>query len=607
MPPEALPPHEAGPRQGGLRRLRRWLRAGSARARATRAPADGTAPAQGVLSWMGKLLRLDEPTGWSQAAQYQRLLDQLQNSANILNQDERVHVRWARMGTSNRLAAERCVHLDPDGLVHRDGTVDPARLEALTGRVYLASTLCSTVHPDAWEEARQMRAEGDPTQRVALGLWEALEIRHARDILAREWAGFRASLAAEATDGAAPQPDMQAFLDGTAHAPHAEAAATGMAWNLLHTHDPVDLPPAYASAVAEAAACIAGPLDPARRSCAAFDAATVLVERLGVRATPDALAAASHDTSLLGAPMVVATDELAGQVPADDRASVMRVPDAMGVGMLATTRWQAMEARGCEARYARRLKALQPAIRRVLASLLFNNVAPAFESYGHRRGELDEGNLHKLLMDDDRVMLQRDVRARKSVAVTLLIDESGSMGTDDRCKKARDVAITLYEALRQVHGLSLAVYGHTTTTIEGARGDALLLQSYVTRGQHGHAASMMRIGHHAQNLDSWAALAVANQMLADARGHDRRLLFVISDGTPAGHGYGGRLAMEHMRKVVRACEARGVEIYGLGVDNAFSAEHAALMYGPGRCVVLQDVESSVPVITRFLRQVTRAM
>lgn len=571
-------------------------------------PAPGVTPRarRGVLGWMGKLLPLDEPTGYTQATQYQHLLDQLQNSANILNQEQGVRVRWAANGTVNQLASERCVHLDPDDLVDVLGEVDHGRLEALTGRVYLASALCSSVDPGAWAEAQEMRKDAGATMRVALRLWEALELAQAREDLARDWAGFADSLAAEAAEGAASQHDVQAFLDRSARAPDASTAALGMAWNLLHPARPVSLPAACAAAAAEASACMAGPLEPSARARAAYDAACVLVKRLGAPPMDDPSEPSTHDRSLLGRPMFVMAEGLERQVPAEEDGGGMKVPEVEGVEPLRGVRRETVPDRGCQARYERRVDALQPAIRRVVSSLLFNNTDPSFETYGHRRGELDEGSLHKLFMDDDRVMLQRDVRAHASVAVSLLIDESGSMGSDDRYIKARDVAITLYEALRQVRGLQLSVYGHTTVDERMEEQGHLLLREYVTP-RRSSPASMMRIAHMSSNLDSWAALEVAQQALADFPGVDRRLLFVISDGAPAGNGYGGKPAIQHMHKVVQACEARGVEIYGLGVANAFSPDHAARMYGPGRCVVLDDVESSAQVITRFLRQVTRAM
>lgn len=562
---------------------------------------------RGLLGWMGKLLRLDEPTGRDQEAQYQRLLDQLQNSANILNQSEGLSVRWAGQDSVNHVAGDRTVRLAPDGLVGRDGTVDHACLEALTGRVYLASMLCSTVHPQAWKQGQAWRAGPDRVDRMAVPIWEALELRAARAALHSEWAGFRPALEAESRQGAAPQHEVQSMLDRSANAPHAEAAALGLCWNLLHPGDPVALPPAYASAIAAASKALAEDVPAARRARAAGRAAEILAERLGMLGAEPKAMPRTHDRSLLGAPMHVGDDDLSEQVPASEAPASASLPDVEGVGrpdgQIATD----VDDRGLHARYAARRRALTPAIRRVLNSLRFNNSTAAYETYGHRTGDLDEGSLYKLFLRDDRVMSRLEVKARKCVAVGLLVDESGSMGNNDRQAKARDVAITLYEALRQVQGVELSIYGHTTTAAASDCRSVLHLKQYIRPGCEPRPASLMRIRKGYENLDSWAVLAVARRMLMDHPRQDRRLLFVISDGVPGGYRYGGKPAMDHMLRVVATCDTRGIEVYGIGVDNAFPPEHALALYGPGRCVVLDDVASSVPVITRFLRQVTRTM
>ncbi|MFM8979650.1 MAG: hypothetical protein ACKOSS_04210, partial [Planctomycetia bacterium] len=336
------------------------------------------------------------------------------------------------------------------------------------------------------------------------------------------------------------------------------------------------------------------------------EAARVLVRLLGASASSPTRLPATHDRSLLGKRMLVVMEGLDTLEPTGEEPASLKVKPMSGAREPDSEEWLDVPAKGCEARYTSRVKALQPAIRRVVASLFFNNTEPSFETYGHRRGELDEGSLHKLWLRDDRVMSRRDIKARKSVAVGLLIDESGSMGVNKRHIKARDVAITLYEALGQVQGLQVSVYGHTTAD-RAKRGSVLSLRAYVTPRLPRNAASMMRIDHCHENLDSWATLGVTRRMLEDFPHVSRRLLFVISDGQPCGMEYGGKPAMEHVRKVVQASHARGVQVYGLGIDNAFTPEEADRMYGPGRCVVLEDVESSVPVITRFLRQVTRTM
>ena len=62
--------------------------------------------------------------------------------------------------------------------------------------------------------------------------------------------------------------------------------------------------------------------------------------------------------------------------------------------------------------------------------------------------------------------------------------------------------------------------------------------------------------------------------------------------------------MDHVSDASSFCRAfYKVDVYGIGIDNAFSDEEGTKMYGEGNSIVLGDVASSIGVMTSFLRKV----
>lgn len=242
-----------------------------------------------------------------------------------------------------------------------------------------------------------------------------------------------------------------------------------------------------------------------------------------------------------------------------------------------------------------------------------------------RSGYLDEGSLDKLCYNSDYVFERHEIVGKPQISVSLLIDESGSMNYYNgftgavRYGLARNCAIVLYEALKTIEGVQVAVYGHTADshwikndidthyrtekqiTKKGVDMDCVLIK-YITPTE-GNANGLATVTARANNADGYAMHFAAQDILrwADSN-NNKNYMFVISDGEPHASAYGSKAASDHMNKVIANASALGVEIYGIGIDNAFSAAAADKMYGPGRCVVIKDVKSSVNIISNFINK-----
>jgi len=248
---------------------------------------------------------------------------------------------------------------------------------------------------------------------------------------------------------------------------------------------------------------------------------------------------------------------------------------------------------------------------------LFMNNHPESHIHGMLNGTLDPGSLHKLSitdMDEPRVFEQVENVTGKKIAVSLLIDRSGSMGTG-RMDEANCAAIILVEALSKIDGIDLNVHSHTTgvtsdgelkravrTGHTGVRSDDMLIHDIIADGKDSRQV-LAKLKSGWNNLDGYAIKHIGERMAKDYLDHEK-IIFVISDGQPRASYYSGGEAMIHVGDNAEFCRmVHKVKVFGIGIDDAFSWEEGKVMYGEGNFIVLSDVKSSIKVMASFLRNV----
>ena len=550
---------------------------------------------------------------------YQDLLNQLQNSANIVGDAEvgSIKVHWSN-GTNMNVVSEdntRDIYLSPDNLV-TDNEVSEEVLDAMTGKVYLASTLRDTVDPSEYKRANNARKSDSSSNKNAVKIWESLETSIARSKVLEDWAGFSPYIAGDAERSSASKKEVQDYINASEKNPSANAASLAISWNILNSHDPVDVPDVYLPCMEAAASFMENEIPADKRFGGCVDLANKIHSILKEAGAKEEKAPGDKpgmpgvcDGTLLGEVVKNQTDvELAEQEAEkgseDDKSSEEKrnpfhcpPPDGMDDSGKKYEIIPVNVGAGGRDAYAGILRSHVSEIRSIQSSLMFRNTSEKLNSYGHRTGDIDENNLYKVFMNDDRVMLRTDVQNKKDIAICLLVDESGSMS--GRIEEARKVAIIIGESLKSVDGIECSIYGHSAQ--EGSYHGVTIREYYTPR--HRDMSRCMGMAGRSENLDSWAIMHTANLFYRDYSECDRKIMFVISDGQPAGGGYGGSPAYKHMRSVSAACEKKGVEVYGVGIENAYGNEIGVRMYGENRFVVLKDIKSSLGIMTRFIRQV----
>jgi nitric oxide reductase activation protein len=220
-------------------------------------------------------------------------------------------------------------------------------------------------------------------------------------------------------------------------------------------------------------------------------------------------------------------------------------------------------------------------------------------SFGHLSGDIDENNLYKLNLKDERLMSRPEILSRKDIAFCFLLDESGSM-CGSKMTSAKEVMISLIEGLKDKFNLSL--YGHTAqSNVDGKYVDGLVLREYFSK-RNPFYKSIHKAQGRVQNFDGMA-IKIAAQNFAEDYSLSRRILFHICDGEPYTDYYMGHEAENHVSNVCSAVRKSGTEVYCIGIENAFDQTKGNKMYGKGNFVVLEDVNSSINVLCRFISQI----
>ncbi|MEO9497652.1 MAG: hypothetical protein ABJG42_24475 [Vibrio splendidus] len=233
---------------------------------------------------------------------------------------------------------------------------------------------------------------------------------------------------------------------------------------------------------------------------------------------------------------------------------------------------------------------------------------------GKKRGRINSGALTRLLNNDARVFRTREETKTKDVAVSLLIDCSGSMG-GNRIHTATEAAWALAEVLNKL-GITFEVLGFTTQHSGRVEGGAKILDEMRSSGMDfdrlepiyipifkafnerfgiepkRRMASITKKHFLMNNVDGESLQYAAERLRRQKE--PGKTLIVLSDGQPAAHGNAHRLRM-HLKSVVRNLEKEGINTVGIGIQTRSVCEYFK------KSVVLNRVEDLPTEVMHQLR------
>lgn len=185
--------------------------------------------------------------------------------------------------------------------------------------------------------------------------------------------------------------------------------------------------------------------------------------------------------------------------------------------------------------------------------------------YGLKSGKLHTGSLHKLFSGNtdtsSRVFRKRIVSDTLDTAVTLLVDCSGSM-SGKKFEMACSGAGAMAEALKPLN-IAFNMLGFTNSQ---GKDDPLIwvFNDFGERVSTSELISRFNIASGClwENTDG-DALAYASYILG-LRKEKRKVLLVLSDGSPAGRDSHGDITA-YTARVVDDIQQSGVDLYGIGI------------------------------------------
>lgn len=165
-------------------------------------------------------------------------------------------------------------------------------------------------------------------------------------------------------------------------------------------------------------------------------------------------------------------------------------------------------------------------------------------------------DVHALCRNDGKVFYKNNLPNEiPELAVGLLLDESGSMCSCDRCTYARASAIILYDFCQSLD-IPVMVYGHSTDYTDVGNTVALYSYAEFDGFDHDDKYRIMDIAARGSNRDGAALRFVAEQL--SKRPEAVKILILVSDGQPADSGYGGSAAEEDLRGIKQEYQRKGI-------------------------------------------------
>lgn len=258
--------------------------------------------------------------------------------------------------------------------------------------------------------------------------------------------------------------------------------------------------------------------------------------------------------------------------------------------------------------------AMQKGLERALASR-----SRSFWDGGRRSGVINGAALSRTAVGDDRVFRKRIDAIKQEVAVTLLIDASGSMSCGSRIKGAVQAAFAFAMTLERL-GVPCEVLAFTArerfpATSGFSAADAELrrrtgtgygrsltiempiLKSFGERMTPSIKQNFpwLYSGYQLWENPDGECVLYAGERLA-ARRERRKVLITLSDGVPMCPGEGALLA-PHLKGVIARLGTAGIECVGIGIQT-----DAVKNFYP-KSIVLKNVSDLPGTVMRELQQI----
>ena len=183
------------------------------------------------------------------------------------------------------------------------------------------------------------------------------------------------------------------------------------------------------------------------------------------------------------------------------------------------------------------------------------------EIKGLRQGKIDTNKLAEVLAFNDRIYSRIiENQKTKPFKVIVLCDESGSMNENLKYKKQFDLVKILYGAFSKILPIQdISIYGHT-----GEYNPEIFIYHDMYNPNFDYSISNMLRTKRQNNYDGLVIDAIYNRTRKIT--NEPILMIIISDGQPAGYGYGDKADIDDMIRIIEKCKRDNFIIMGIGFE-----------------------------------------
>lgn len=243
---------------------------------------------------------------------------------------------------------------------------------------------------------------------------------------------------------------------------------------------------------------------------------------------------------------------------------------------------------------------------------LLKTQAEATEINAQTEGTLDDDSLFTVSLGRRDVFTKTRDGEMLNTAVTLFIDQSGSMGDGRRegtsAYYARVVAVALAKTFSllnipcEVIGFHNKFTGVRVKHPSACRRSQPYVYDVFKEFDESYHTAKYRLGSitgHEDNADGEAVLEAAKRLAV--RSEKRKIMFVISDGQPQAGSVDQTVLSGHLKDVVKAITKSGIEVIGFGAKTE-SVKHYYNAKTGAKSLVIDDIEQLAPKVYKTMRE-----
>jgi hypothetical protein len=225
-------------------------------------------------------------------------------------------------------------------------------------------------------------------------------------------------------------------------------------------------------------------------------------------------------------------------------------------------------------------------------ALMFHNNTATIPNYGLTDGDLDEHAFYKMHFGEyERLFERKETLSEKGYHVTLVIDQSGSMG-GSRITEARELCILFSEALKYLRATEHSIYGFETSDIN--------TWVYKDKQYDKHEALIKADSHGGTAMGHHLAV-IGDKVITQYPEFKNKFMFVLTDGQPT-HGGKTMNSTQFTAHMIQKLKQKGIQVYGIGMCNGFSENEGKELFGEGNFTVINNVKDSLFVLVNKMRK-----